>query len=522
MSSTGLKQGSTLARQLLTGFLAVIVPSTILLGGVTLYSLSSLDRVSRELVDITSSREAVTELRMTLTQVGAPLGSFVLTRDPANAQRFEELIRSAEAQVQSCATATCHGSRLHTARMAARLDPEIEQLKKVGRRIFTDGARGEAGQFQLVRDTLASVRSATEPMLEAVQVRGDELAREADVVRRRAWILTVSLTLAIMLAGVATAMVIAGRLARPLHDLLLGVRRVMAGDWNYRAESAPKGEIGELASAFSGMVQEIRERRSELEEHNRTLEGRVRQRTEELREKEQALIQSEKLASLGRLAAGVAHELNNPLTSIVMNANLVIEELGEHAPLSRELKKIDRDAVRCQRIIDDLRAFARVPQVERVLSDVDSVVEQALSSAVHELGRRNIHVRCDLAPDLPKIPWDPTRMVQVLTNLLVNAAQATGPGGHVVLRARKAEGWLRLEVEDDGEGIPPEHRKKIFEPFFTTKADGTGLGLSISHGIVNEHGGRIEMESRTRAEVEPGGRTGTTVRILLPLAEAAP
>ena len=148
------------------------------------------------------------------------------------------------------------------------------------------------------------------------------------------------------------------------------------------------------------------------------------------------------------------------------------------------------------------------------------MVDQALASSAHELDRRNVAVRCDLPADLPKISWDPQRMVQVLTNLLVNAAQAIGQGGRVVIRARRDEDWLRLEVEDDGAGIPAAHRTRIFDPFFTTKADGTGLGLSISHGIVNEHGGRIEVESRT-LEDEPGGRTGTTVRVILPIAEAA-
>ncbi len=510
-----------LARQLLIGFLAVIVPSTILLGAVTFYSLTSLDRVSSELVDITRSREAVTDLRMTLTQAGAPLGAFLLGGDPANRQRFEDSVRAAETRLQSCGAAPCHGSGLTTARMAAGLKPAIEQLKSGGRLVFEEGARDGAARVEAVRRTLASVQGATEPMLEAVRVRGDQLEREAGSVRRRAWVLTAALTGAIVLAGAATAMVIAGRITRPLYDLLLGVRRVMAGDWSYQARTAQRGEIGELASAFNAMVHELRERRAQLEEQNRTLEERVRQRTEELRQKGQALLQSEKLASVGLLAAGVAHELNNPLTSIVMNANLMMEEVGEGAPLYKELRKIDTDAGRCRRIVEDLRSFARVRQVERVPTEVDTVVEQALSASAHEFDRRDVAVQCDLAPGLPKIPCDPARVVQVLTNLLVNAAQAIGQGGRVVIRARRDQDWLRLEVEDDGPGIPAAHRTRIFDPFFTTKPDGTGLGLSISHGIVNEHGGRIEVESRTREDAGPGGRTGTTVRVIVPIAEVA-
>jgi len=137
----------------------------------------------------------------------------------------------------------------------------------------------------------------------------------------------------------------------------------------------------------------------------------------------------------------------------------------------------------------------------------------------HELSRRQVHVQRDLAPDLPKVAWDPGRMVQVLSNLLVNSAQAIGHGGRVVIRGRRDNGWLRLEVQDDGAGIPAEHRTRVFDPFFTTKPEGTGLGLSISHGIVNEHGGRIEVASRTRDEAGSDEPPGTTVRVIVPIGE---
>ena len=509
-----------LARQLRNGFLAVIVPSAVLLGSVTFYSLHSLERVHQEVHDISHSREAVADLRLTLTQTGSPLGAFLLTGDPTNRQRFDDLLRAAEEKLATCGTSDCHGSSQTPGKMVARLRPAMERLKAEGRLVFEKPRVDGVAHVEAVRHAVAGIRSEIEPMLIAVRVRGDALEAEAETVQRRAWALTISLTAGIALAGGVAATIIARRISQPLSDLVVGTRRIVAGDWSYRASVAPTGEIGELGSAFNAMVHELREGRAQLEEHNRTLEDRVRHRTEELRQKEQALVQSEKLAALGLLAAGVAHELNNPLTSIVMNANLMMEEMDEGTPLYKELKTIDADAGRCRRIIEDLRAFARVRQVERVSTVVDTVVEQALAASAHELGRRNVAVQCDLAPDLPKISWDPARVVQVLTNLLVNAAQATGQGGRVVIRARRDDDWLRLEVEDDGAGIPAAHRARIFDPFFTTKADGTGLGLSISHGIVNEHGGRIEVESRTREDAEPGGRTGTTVRIIVPIAEA--
>jgi two-component system NtrC family sensor kinase len=366
------------------------------------------------------------------------------------------------------------------------------------------------------------MRLAVAPMVSAVHRRGEEILAEAEAVHRRTLILTLALTALIALAACVVAGVIARRISRPLSELVFATRRITAGDWGYQAGVARTGEIGELAASLNRMVQEVNRHRQALEEHNRTLEERVRQRTEELHRKEHELLQSERLAALGRLAAGVAHELNNPLTSIVMNTNLLIEEAGEGTPLRWELAKIDADAGRCRRIIDDLRGFARAWHVERVPTDPAGVVEQALSSAAHEMGRQGVVVRREIASGLPKIALDPDRMVQVLTNVLVNAAQASAPGGRVTMRAARDQDGLRLEVEDDGPGIPPEHRASIFDPFFTTKPDGTGLGLSISHGIVQEHGGRIEVESRTREEAGPDERTGTTVRIILPIVEAAP
>ncbi len=514
-----MKTGQTLGRQLVAGVLTVLVSSVVLLAGVTVYSLTSLDHVNRELVEIMHSSETVSGLQLALLQTGAPLGAYLLGRDQRNRERFEALIRSAEDKLQSCASSACHGSVKMPERMVAAVRPAIERLKADGRRVFEEGPAAGAADVEAVRRSIAGMRQALVPMLAAIGGRSDQLIREAQVVRRRVWALTISLTAFTALAGCLAASVIARRISRPLSDLVLGIRRVMAGDWSYQATAEGAAEISELASSFNRMVHEVRQHRERLEEQNRTLEERVRRRTEELRQREQALAQAEKLASLGLLAAGVAHELNNPLTSIMMNANLMMEEVGEGTTLYKELKRIDTDASRCRRIVEDLRVFARVRQIEKVSTGVDSMIEQAVSLAAQELALRGAKVRYDLAPDLPEIALDPGRMVQVLTNLLVNAAQAIGQGGSVVVRARCELGWLTIEVQDDGIGIPATHRDGIFDPFFTTKPEGTGLGLSISYGIVKEHGGRIEVESRTRGDVDAGDETGTTMRIMLPIGE---
>ncbi|MFQ5898884.1 MAG: ATP-binding protein [Candidatus Methylomirabilia bacterium] len=519
---TGAKR-KTLARRLMIGFLAVTVPGTVILGAVTLYSIWSLGKVNDQLEEISLSLKATWELHLSLMAAAAPLREYLLRGGQARQQEFDRLIRVVDEKIASCASVACHVASQTPREMASRLAPTIDQLRRKGGVIFqtarpaskSDGLLRMTEIEQLVSGPNRQLHRMSAALLLRVQV----LRRQSDAVIRQASVLTASLTFAIVLLVCGVAMVLAKWISSPLQELLLGTRRVMAGDWGYRVGVRDSGEISELAGSFNTMVEELRHHRERLEEYSRSLEELIRERTDELKRKDEALVQSEKLASLGLLASGVAHELNNPLTSILMSANLMIEEVGKGSPLHADLERIDMDATRCKRIIDDLRAFSRRRELEKAPSRVEAVVEQALSMVGHELDLRGIRVEREIPAALPEIIWDPERMAQVLTNLFINAAQAMEQGGRLVIRARRENGWLGIEVLDTGAGIPREHCPRIFDPFFTTKPDGTGLGLSISYGIVQEHGGRFEMESRTREDVGPNGETGTTVRIVLPLAE---
>ncbi|OGQ48602.1 MAG: hypothetical protein A3I10_07170 [Deltaproteobacteria bacterium RIFCSPLOWO2_02_FULL_57_26] len=315
------------------------------------------------------------------------------------------------------------------------------------------------------------------------------------------------------------AFAVAQRITVPVSDLLRGTRRIMEGDLGHRVDARTRDEIGELANSFNAMVQTLKEYKERIDDYSRSLEEKVRVRTEELKRVQESLLQSEKLASIGLLASGVAHELNNPLTSILMNINLLMEEVGDQPDIHKELKRISDDTLRCKRIIDDLRDFSRRHELDFRSSDLNGVVMSTLGLIKHQLELHAVGLRQDFSSDIPSIPCDPDRIRQVLMNVFVNAIQAMPRGGTLTVRTALREGLAEIAVQDTGSGIPRDIRGKIFDPFFTTKEAGTGLGLSIVYRIMEEHGGRVEVESRTAEEVGTGssGSAGTTIRLFIPL-----
>lgn len=217
--------------------------------------------------------------------------------------------------------------------------------------------------------------------------------------------------------------------------------------------------------------------------------------------------QTEKMAALGQLVSGIAHELNNPLTAIMGYAQLLLGHGLKPAQLA-EASKVYQEAERARRIVRSLLYFTRENQPERSRADLNEIIERTLALRSYELRVENIQAQCDLDPTLPLTLADPTQLQQVVLNLLVNAEQALLEGrgeGRVWIRTRHVPatersapaGWILLEVADDGMGVPPAIASRIFDPFFTTKPPGvgTGLGLSIVYGIVQQHGGEVSLES---------------------------
>ena len=244
----------------------------------------------------------------------------------------------------------------------------------------------------------------------------------------------------------------------------------------------------------------------------------VRDVTEQ-HELERQIVQADKMASLGQLAGGVAHELNNPLGGILMNANLLMETLAPNSDGYADLKRIEEDAVRCERIIKNLLDFSRQSAVTRKEVSVNDVVQRTIALLQHEAELREVEIECTYGESVPTVEADAIQVQQVLVNVVINALHAMASGGHVRVSTFRDEGSAVIRVGDDGPGIPTEIRQKIFDPFFTTKDTGTGLGLSICYGIIEKHGGSIRVSSLTQAEIDAAGRgeqPGTTFEVRLP------
>jgi two-component system, NtrC family, sensor kinase len=309
----------------------------------------------------------------------------------------------------------------------------------------------------------------------------------------------------------------------PLRELETGTERIATGDLGYQIPVHSHDEVGDLAHSFNEMSNRLRAAQTEITAWARTLEDRVSEKTRELKQAHQRMLHVEKMATIGKMAAVVAHEINNPLSGILTYSKLVkrwIEKNAASVPRKDEMREsldlIAGESKRCGELVRNLLSISRVSPMNLAWCDLNQVIDRCLRLVQHKMDMAGIQLNLDLASDLPMAHCDPAQIEQVVLAVVINALDAMPQEGNLWISTRlTADSTIELVIRDDGIGIPAEHLPHIFEPFYTTKeSGGSGLGLAISQNIVERHGGRIEMNSVVGQ--------GTTFKILLPVDSQNP
>jgi len=481
----------TLQRKLLLGFALMVVPT--LFVGVQAIRTNALERGTLEALGQRLARSRtyadVEDAMFNQTQV---IWRY-LSGDPAAKQEFP----LTEQVVHFWLDRWTAGLPPDEVKRAEGVRQIEDDIRAVAARVFKlhDAGQREAAALMARRElverlqpTLARVNREIYRQTRELSVQGavSQMQTIAEAKRRVLW----ATVLVALVAGLLASWLIARDLARPLNELRHAMAVVGAGDWDHAIVPRSSDEIGELARSFARMTEQLRQSRAQL-------------------------VQSEKLASIGQMAAAVAHGLRNPLASLRAAAQLARHRVD--APAAREqldaiIEQVDRLDVR----IAHLLQFSRPAPFHPLRESVRTLVEGALSGFSELLRERGIELVLSFADALPDVRVDPMRLEQALTEIVSNALDAMPPpaGGRLEIGAHGGGAGVVIEITDSGCGIPAEILPNLCEPFFTTRSEGTGLGLAIAKRYVEEAGGRLEITSAV-------GR-GTTVRIWLPVASRDP
>jgi signal transduction histidine kinase len=330
---------------------------------------------------------------------------------------------------------------------------------------------------------------------------------------QQAWTLAGILLFGLILAAIA-GLILSAYLTRPLEVLGDGAIRIARGEQVLALNvpgAARTQEVGAVMAAFAHMETSIRQRDQELRDAAALLEQRVKSRTQELVATQQALVEAERFAAMGKTSAAIAHELKNALNGLGMAVELILQDPGNQARVGRLRAQVIDEVARLRDTVDSLLSFSRSPRIDRAPADLSPLLSRVRDQLADLISDRDAEVRIE-APDSLPFVCDSHKIQGVLVNLVRNAVDA---GRIVRVRAFADQQALTLEVADDGPGLSPEARAHLFEPFFTTKPNGTGLGLPTSRRYVEAHGGTIDFAARSDLG-------GALVRVHLPREATAP
>jgi len=337
--------------------------------------------------------------------------------------------------------------------------------------------------------------------------------------RESSWRMLIYVAGALMAMGTLIAVFIWRYVARPVTALMTGTKRLALGELGYQIEVDSQDELGELAESFNHASLELHKANEEITSWAQTLESRVEEKTRELTSAQEQMIHVEKMTSLGKMAAVVAHEINNPLSGILTYSKLLrrwLDKVQIEDERRKEmydcLRLIESESKRCGDLVKNLLTFSRTAPLNIDGHNLNEILHRCQMLVQHHLENCAINLELDLDPQLPLVQCDGAQIEQVFLALTMNAIEAMPRGGNIWYRTRSlpSSGQVSIQIRDDGAGIPGDAMKRLFEPFFTTKegGKGVGLGLAISKNIIERHRGTIEVESEL-------GR-GTTFYIFIP------
>jgi two-component system NtrC family sensor kinase len=315
-----------------------------------------------------------------------------------------------------------------------------------------------------------------------------------------------------ILMALAVAYLIADTIVKPVSQLRKATAEIERGNFDYSLDVQSRDEIGTLAASFEKMCRELKETYAKLHGKIEAADDDLKKAYQELQEKQNLLVQKEKLASVGQLSAGVSHELNNPLSTILMFSHTLLKQLPVDSPFREDVEMIVAEADRCRKIVRGLLDFARQSHLSKFETDIAQLIEDVVSIMSVKADAKGVRLTRQVQAHIPSVRIDADQVKQMLVNLVDNGLDANDPGGIVRIEAGMISDGRQVEIKvsDNGCGISEEDLPNLFTPFFTTKqmGKGTGLGLAIAYGVVKMHAGSIQVDSTVGA--------GTTFTVTLP------